>query len=112
MAQIPKNDTQPPVTNFSDVISQQISPDQFLVSVVYESPKTIVLQGSDDKSSVGGEPGQLAFNDFLWKAVDLVKDKGYAIDNIDLLITGENSNIYRIYMSQGQGSNVPQTGAR
>jgi hypothetical protein len=112
MAQIPKNDTQPAVTNFSDILSQQVSSDQFSVSVLYESPKTIVLQGGDGKSSVGGEPGQLAFNDFLWKAVDLVKDKGYVIDNIDLLITGENSNIYRIYMSQGQESSVPQTGAR
>ena len=55
-------------------------------------------------SQVGGEPGQLAFNDILWKAVDLVKDKGYVINNIDLLITGQNTNIYRIYMSHPEGT--------
>ena len=86
-------------TNFAEAITQQITSDTNLVSVVYESPKTVILQGNDGMSQVGGEPGQLAFNDILWKAVDLVKDKGYVINNIDLLITGQNTNIYRIYMS-------------
>jgi hypothetical protein len=95
IAQTPTNNT----TNFSVAITQQVTSDTFLVGVVYESPKTVILQGSDGKSSVGGEPGQLAFNDILWKAVDLVKNKGYVVDNIDLLLTGENANIYRIYMS-------------
>jgi ABC-type transport system involved in multi-copper enzyme maturation permease subunit len=95
IAQTPTNNT----TNFSEAITQQVTSDTFLVGVVYESPKTVILQGSDGKSSVGGEPGQLAFNDILWKAVDLVKNKGYVVDNIDLLLTGENANIYRIYMS-------------
>jgi inner membrane protein involved in colicin E2 resistance len=39
MAQTLKNDSQPAVTNFSDVISQQVSSDQFLVSIVYEKSK-------------------------------------------------------------------------
>jgi hypothetical protein len=95
IAQTPTHNT----TNFSEAITQQVTSDTFLVGVVYESPKTVILQGSDGKSSVGGEPGQLAFNDILWKAVDLVKNKGYLVDNIDLLLTGENANIYRIYMS-------------
>jgi hypothetical protein len=95
IAQTPTNN----ITNFSEAITQQVTSDTFLVGVVYESPKTVILQGSDGKSSVGGEPGQLAFNDILWKAVDLVKNKGYVVDNIDLLLTGENANIYRIYMS-------------
>jgi hypothetical protein len=98
MAQIPNNGNQT-TTNFSEEISKQISSDTFLVNVAYGSPKTVVLQGSDGKSSVGGEPGQFAFNDFLWRAVDLLKDKGFVIDQIDLLNTGGNTDLYRIYMS-------------
>lgn len=103
MAQITNNGIQTTTaaetTNFSEEISNQISSDTFLVNVAYESSKTVILQGSDGKSSVGGEPGQLAFNDLLWRAVDLLKDKGFVIDQIDLLNTGGNSDLYRIYMS-------------
>lgn len=102
-AQTSNNNTQATAamtTNFTQQISQQISSDTYLVNVVYESPKTVVLQGSDSK--VVDPPQYLAFNDFLWQAVDLLKDKGYAIDQIDLLRTGENTESYRIYMSQGE----------
>jgi hypothetical protein len=82
-------------TNFTREISQQISTDTYLVNVAYESPKTVVLQGSDSKEYI-------AFNDLLWRAVDLLKDKGFVIDQIDLLRTGEITESYRIYMSQGE----------
>jgi hypothetical protein len=87
-------------TNFTREISQQISTDTYLVNVAYESPKTVVLQGSDSK--VVGAPQYIAFNDLLWRAVDLLKGKGFVIDQIDLLRTGERTESYRIYMSQGE----------
>jgi hypothetical protein len=41
----------------------------------------------------------LAFNDLLWRGVDLLKDKGFTIDQIDLIRSGEASEGYRIFMS-------------
>jgi hypothetical protein len=79
------------------VISQQISSDRFLVDVAYESPKTVILQGSNSKFIEGGLG--LAFNDLLWRGVDLLKDKGFTIDQIDLIRSGEAREGYRIYMS-------------
>jgi len=104
-AQISSNGTQTtmPTTisaataNFSQVISQQISSDRFLVDVAYESPKTVILQGSNSKFIEGGLG--LAFNDLLWRGVDLLKDKGFTIDQIDLIRSGETSEGYRIFMS-------------
>jgi hypothetical protein len=84
-------------SNFSQAISQQISSDPFLVDVAYESPKTVILQGSISKVIEGGLG--LAFNDLLWRGVDLIKDQGFTIDQIDLIRSGETQESYRIYMS-------------
>lgn len=84
-------------TNFSQAISQQVSSDPFLVDVAYESPKTVILQGSISKVIEGGLG--LAFNDSLWRGVDLLKDQGFTIDQIDLIRSGEAQESYRIYMS-------------
>jgi hypothetical protein len=102
-AQVSSNATQStmPTTittsNFSQAISQQISSDPFLVDVPYESPKTVILQGSISKVIEGGLG--LAFNDFLWRGVDLLKDQGFTINQIDLIRSGETQESYRIYMS-------------
>jgi hypothetical protein len=87
-------------TNFSQAISQQVSSDTFLVDVAYESPKTVILQGSNSKFIEGGLG--LAFNDFLWRGVDLLKDEGFTIDQIDLIRSGEAREGYRIYMSHDE----------
>jgi hypothetical protein len=87
-------------TNFSQAISQQVSSDTFLVDVAYESPKTVILQGSNSKFIDGGLG--LAFNDFLWRGVDLLKDEGFTIDQIDLIPSGEAREGYRIYMSHDE----------
>jgi hypothetical protein len=84
-------------SNFSQAISQQVSSDPFLVDVAYESPKTVILQGSISKVIEGGLG--LAFNDLLWRGVDLIKDQGFTIDQIDLIRSGETQESYRIYMS-------------
>jgi hypothetical protein len=103
-AQVSSNATQttmPTTTtatsNFSQAISQQVSSDPFLVDVAYESPKTVILQGSISKVIEGGLG--LAFNDLLWRGVDLLKDRGFTIDQIDLIRSGETQESYRIYMS-------------
>ena len=86
-----------PITNFTQQIAQQISPEAYFVDVAYESPKTVILQGSDARSAP--PPQHFVFNDLLWRAVDLLKDQGFEIDQIDLLPTGEDLESYRIYMS-------------
>lgn len=101
-AQVSSNATQTTMptiatSNFSQAISQQVSSDPFLVDVAYESPKTVILQGSISKVIEGGL--ELAFNDFLWRGVDLLKDQGFTIDQIDLIRSGETQESYRIYMS-------------
>ena len=107
-AQVSSNATQTTTTpttttatlNFSQAISQQVSSDPFLVDVAYESPKTVILQGSISKVIDGGLG--LAFNDFLWRGVDLLKDEGFTIDQIDLIPSGEAREGYRIYMSHDE----------
>jgi hypothetical protein len=92
-------------TNFAEQISQQISSDESLVFVVYESPTTVILQGDNEKIITGGS----GFNDLLWRAVDLLKDKGFTIDKIDSLPAPAPENpylsvrtqIYQIFMSKG-----------
>jgi hypothetical protein len=104
-AQVSSNATQNTMptttaTNFSQAISQQVSSDSFLVDVAYESPKTVILQGSNSKFIEGGLG--LAFNDFLWRGVDLLKNEGFTIDQIDLIRSGEAREGYRIYMSHDE----------
>ena len=104
-AQVSSNATQTTMptttaTNFSQAISQQVSSDSFLVDVAYESPKTVILQGSNSKFIEGGLG--LAFNDFLWRGVDLLKNEGFTIDQIDLIRSGEAREGYRIYMSHNE----------
>jgi hypothetical protein len=65
--------------------------------VAYESPKTVILQGSNSKFIERGLG--LAFNDLLWRGVDLLKDNGFTIDQIDLIRSGETREGYRIFMS-------------
>ena len=98
-AQVSSNATTT-ATNFSQAISQQVSSDPFLVDVAYESPKTVILQGSNSKFIEGGLG--LAFNDFLWRGVDLLKNEGFTIDQIDLIRSGEAQEGYRIYMSHDE----------
>jgi hypothetical protein len=104
-AQVSSNATQTTMptttaTNYSQAISQQVSSDPFLVDVAYESPKTVILQGSNSKFIEGGLG--LAFNDFLWRGVDLLKNEGFTIDQIDLIRSGEAREGYRIYMSHDE----------
>jgi hypothetical protein len=104
-AQVSSNATQTTMptttaTNFSQAISRQVSSDPFLVDVAYESPKTVILQGSNSKFIEGGMG--LAFNDFLWRGVDLLKNEGFTIDQIDLIRSGEAREGYRIYMSHDE----------
>jgi hypothetical protein len=104
-AQVSSNATQTTMptttaTNFSQALSQQVSSDPFLVDVAYESPKTVILQGSNSKFIEGGLG--LAFNDFLWRGVDLLKNEGFTIDQIDLIRSGEAREGYRIYMSHDE----------
>ena len=66
----------------------------------------MILQGDNNKIITGGS----GFNDVLWRAVDFLKDKGFAIDKIDLLPAPVPENpylsvrtqIYQIYMSRGE----------
>jgi hypothetical protein len=105
-AQVSSNATQTTMpttiatTNFSQAISQQVSSDPFLVDVAYESPKTVILQGSNSRVMEGGLG--LAFNDFLWRGVDLLKNEGFTIDQIDLIRSGETQENYRIFMSNDE----------
>ena len=105
-AQVSSNATQTTIptttatANFSQAISQRISSDPFLVDVAYESPRTVILQGSNSKLIEGGLG--LAFNDLLWRGVDLLKAEGFTIDQIDLIRSGEAQESYRIYMSHDE----------
>jgi hypothetical protein len=100
-AQVPTNQTQTTSTmNFSQEISEKVSNDPLSVSMIYESPSTVILEGGSKRFTGPDFTGDLVFNDLLWKAVDLMKQKGFVIDTIDLSQTGEASFTYQIYMSQ------------
>ena len=61
------------------------------VTLVYESPTTVVLRGL--VSIFGGSPESKGLypNPFLWKAVDGFKAQGYAITDIEMIIGGNKS---------------------
>jgi hypothetical protein len=70
-----------------------------IVTVIYQSPMTVVLQGNPVIN-----PLQLHFgytNTYIWRAVDLVKVQGYSIDSITRygLATPENPTVYTLVLS-------------
>lgn len=65
--------------NFTQIFKEKIK-DQYVnvdVRVIYQSPSTVVLEG--DKITL-----LLEDNQFIWHAVDLVKQQGYVIDSAAL----------------------------
>ena len=62
------------------------------VTLVYESPTTVVLKGL--VSIFGGTPGSRGFypNPFVWKAVDGFKAQGYTITDIEVTMGGNKSS--------------------
>ncbi len=85
--------------NFTQLFKEKIK-SQFLdlyASVVYQSPSTVVLEG--EKLALG--PGGLLDNQYLWQAVDLVKQQGYTIESVTMsgLGTENNPDIYHVILS-------------
>jgi hypothetical protein len=70
------------------------------VSLVYESPSTIILNGESLVSVPGGSAGSP--NPFLWKAVDGFKAQGYQIDSVVMGGVGSvgNPNKFFVVMSK------------
>jgi hypothetical protein len=72
------------------------------VTLVYESPTTVVLGGL--VSIFGGAPESRGIfpNPFLWNAVDGFKAQGYAITDIEMTLGGNRSidDEYNVIMSK------------
>jgi hypothetical protein len=62
------------------------------VTLIYESPTTVVLRGL--VSIFGGSTGAKGFqpNPYLWNAVDGFKAQGYAITDIEMIRGGNKSS--------------------
>jgi hypothetical protein len=85
----------------AECVQAQFLPRQ-CVTLVYESPTTVVLNGA--VSIFGGSAESRGFhpNPFLWKAVDGFKAESYTITAIEMTGAGNSSNpiIFRVIMSK------------
>jgi hypothetical protein len=64
----------------------------FCVSVIHESPNTLVLNGD---LLVGGSAGY-EDNPFIWRALDGFRGQGYNIESISLAGQGSQGNPHKI----------------
>ncbi len=79
---------------FSKLFQQRIkSPFPHLdANIVYETPRTVVLQG-DAKTLIGTPSNSYEVdNYYLWQGVDIVKGYGYKIDSVVATGTGTTSD--------------------
>lgn len=65
----------------------------FCVSVIHESPNTVVLNGD---LLVGGGSAGYEDNPFIWRAVDGFRGQGYNIESISLAGQGSQGNPHNI----------------
>lgn len=75
------------------------------VSLVYQSSTTVVLQGTAVLDAIFYKPHYnhiLYNNQYLWAAVDLVKQQGYSIDSVltSGLNTLDNPTLYTVVLSK------------
>jgi hypothetical protein len=72
------------------------------VSLVYESPTTVVMNGNAIIFGGSAEKKALYPNPFLWKAVDGFKAQGYTITTILMSGAGNDSNrdVFRVILSK------------
>jgi hypothetical protein len=91
-----------PITsfNFTKLIREKFngSSDTEYVSVMYESPNTIVLEG---RKIAHAEP-EFRINEKIWQGVDMVKEKGFVIDSVMMSGSGtiDDPTYYTIVMSR------------
>lgn len=71
-------------------------------TVVYESPKTIVVIGDYIIETVVNDQYTTYLNPIIWKVVDMLKTHGFSIDSINLSGQGNEGNPhqYNIVMSR------------
>ncbi len=87
------------IVNFTQLFKEKLN-DPYLTtdaSVIYQSPTTVVLEGN--KLTVGA--GGFVDNQYLWQAVDLVKQQGYNIDSVTMsgVGTADNPDVYHVILS-------------
>ena len=91
-----------PITslNFTKLIREKFNgpTDTEYVSVMYESPNTIVLEG---RKITHAEP-EFRINEKIWQGVDMVKDKGFVINSVMMSGSGtiDDPTYYTIVMSR------------
>ncbi len=76
------------------------------VSLVYESPRTIVIEAADrlttTTTAAGGTTSQFAANGnnnpFIWKVVDGFKEMGYSLTSAELGAQGIENNPHTWYL--------------
>jgi hypothetical protein len=65
----------------------------FCVRLIYESPKTVLLEGQLlVENLTGGADAGATQNPYFWKAVDGFKDQGYTITTVELSGQGSVGN--------------------
>jgi hypothetical protein len=87
--------TTTPTVNFTQLFKQKFTGTSVVdVTVVYQSPATVVLEGNAISMI-------LESNQNLWKAVDLVKERGFTIDSVVTsgVSTEGNPLVYHIILS-------------
>jgi hypothetical protein len=79
--------TPPPMNNqnvnFTKLIEERIGEPilaDLYAQVIYQSPKTVILEG--DSLALPQQGMGLVSNQYLWKAVDLLKEHGYQVDSV------------------------------
>jgi hypothetical protein len=90
------------VVNFTKLFKQKFTASSYLgapaVSVVYQSPTTIILQGH---AKILNTKIALVNNRHLWQATDIIKEHGFTIDSVlaSGLSTVNNPLVYHIVLS-------------
>ena len=90
------------MVNFTQLFKQKFTASSYLgapaVSIVYQSPTTIILQGH---AKMLNNKIALVNNHQLWQATDIVKEHGFTIDSVlaSGLSTVNNPLVYHIVLS-------------
>jgi hypothetical protein len=90
------------VVNFTQLFEEKFAAVSYLgapsVSVVYQSPATVILQGH---AKILNAKIALINNQQLWQAADIVKEHGFTIDSVVTsgLSTINNPLVYHIVLS-------------
>jgi hypothetical protein len=81
--------------NFTQLFKEKIK----AVTVIYQSPSTVVLEG--DKIVFNNAQTANIDNPYLWQDVDLVKQQGYVIDSVVISGVGTENNpdVYHVILS-------------